>query len=152
MPRIVFKSLVWKRVVIGNITESRWFWKRLSRSKVPNNHFLKQFRSILQIDFLKNSPTEKYLCWSLSNKVADLKVGNFIKKRLQHRCFLVNIAKFLKTAFFIEHFWWLVLSVWWSNCSCIGHLPTCSFSSKTQYGMVFAKKGCRSVQSMSFRY
>ena len=25
---------------------------------------------------------------------------NFIKKRLQHRCFLVNIAKFLKTAFY----------------------------------------------------
>ena len=28
-----------------------------------------------------------------------LKVCNFIKKRLQHRCFPVNIAKFLRTAF-----------------------------------------------------
>ena len=29
-------------------------------------------------------------------KVADLKACNFIKKRLQPRCFPVNIAKFLR--------------------------------------------------------
>ena len=28
---------------------------------------------------------------------------NFIEKRLQHRCFPVNIAKFLRTAFFVKH-------------------------------------------------
>ena len=28
---------------------------------------------------------------------------NFIKKRLQHRCFPANIVKFLRTAFLIEH-------------------------------------------------
>ena len=33
------------------------------------------------------------------NKVAGLRAGNFIKKRLQHRCFPVNVAKNLKTAF-----------------------------------------------------
>ena len=33
------------------------------------------------------------------NKVAGHKVCNFIKKRLQHRCFSVNIAKFLITCF-----------------------------------------------------
>ena len=32
-----------------------------------------------------------------------------LKKRLWHRCFPVNFAKFLRTAFFIEHFWWLLL-------------------------------------------
>ena len=36
-------------------------------------------------------------------------VCSFIKKRLQHRCFPVNIAKFLKTGFSIEHLWWLFL-------------------------------------------
>ena len=36
---------------------------------------------------------------SLFNIVADLKSRNFVKKRLQHRCFPVNIAIFLKTAF-----------------------------------------------------
>ena len=33
-----------------------------------------------------------YLCWSLF-----LKTCNFIKKRLQHKCFPVNIAKFSRT-------------------------------------------------------
>ena len=33
----------------------------------------------------------------------------FIKKRLQHRYIPVNIEKFLGTAFFIEHFSWLLL-------------------------------------------
>ena len=32
------------------------------------------------------------------NKVTGLKACNFIKKRLQHMRFLVNIAKFLRTA------------------------------------------------------
>ena len=32
------------------------------------------------------------------------------RRPFQHRCFSVNIAKFLKTTFFIEHFWWLLLS------------------------------------------
>ena len=35
----------------------------------------------------------------------------FIKKeRLWHRCFPVNFAKFLRTTFFIEHLWWLLLN------------------------------------------
>ena len=33
------------------------------------------------------------------NKVAGLSVSNFIKKRLQHRCFLVNFAKYLDALF-----------------------------------------------------
>ena len=41
---------------------------------------------------------------SLLNKVADMTDCNFIKKRLQHSCFPVSFAKFLRTAFFIEHF------------------------------------------------
>ena len=37
---------------------------------------------------------------SLFNKVAGLKVSSFIEKKPQYKCFSVNIAKFLKTAFF----------------------------------------------------
>ena len=41
----------------------------------------------------------KHLCQSLFfNKVADL-----------HRCFTVNFAKFLRTSFYKEHLWWLLL-------------------------------------------
>ena len=42
------------------------------------------------------------------NKIAALKARNFIKKRPQQKCFPVNIVKFLRPAFFIEHFWWLL--------------------------------------------
>ena len=36
-------------------------------------------------------------------------VFSLIKKRPKHRCFPVNTAKFLRTAFFIEHLPWLLL-------------------------------------------
>ena len=34
---------------------------------------------------------------------------NFIKKRLWLRCFPVNLMKFLRRPFCIEHLWWLLL-------------------------------------------
>ena len=34
---------------------------------------------------------------------------NVIKKRLQHMCFPVKFAKFLRRTFFKEHLWWLLL-------------------------------------------
>ena len=40
---------------------------------------------------------------SLFNKVASLKVCNFIKNRLHHSCFPLNITKFLRTAFCMEY-------------------------------------------------
>ena len=50
--------------------------------------------------------TGKYLWQSpFFNKVATL-----LKKRLCHRCFPVNFAKFLRTAFCIEHLRWLLLN------------------------------------------
>ena len=48
---------------------------------------------------------------SLFNKVVDLQAGNFIEKRLQHRCFPVNVVKIFKTAFFKEYFGWLLLKL-----------------------------------------
>ena len=35
------------------------------------------------------------------------KIANLLKKRLWHRCFPVNFAKFLGTPFIKEHLWWL---------------------------------------------
>ena len=44
--------------------------------------------------------TGKHLCQSLFfNKVADLRLATFLKKRLWHRCFPVIFAKFLRTPF-----------------------------------------------------
>ena len=38
-----------------------------------------------------------------------IKFSTLFKKRLWHRCFPVKFAKFLRTPFFIEHHWWLLL-------------------------------------------
>ena len=53
----------------------------------------------------------KILQYSPFNRFAGFKTCNFLKKVLQHSCFPVNIAKFLKTAFSIEHLWWLLLEL-----------------------------------------
>ena len=43
--------------------------------------------------------TGKHLSWSVFfNKVAGLQTCNFIKKRLERRCFPKNVAKFLRTS------------------------------------------------------
>ena len=36
---------------------------------------------------------------SLFNKISGFQAWNFIEKRLQHRCFPVNVTKLLRTAF-----------------------------------------------------
>ena len=46
---------------------------------------------------------------SLSNKVEGLQACNFIKKKLQHRCFPEKFTQFLKTLLFAEHLRWLLL-------------------------------------------
>ena len=44
--------------------------------------------------------TRKHLCQCLFfNKVSGLRPVTLLKKRLWHRCFLVNLAKFLGTLF-----------------------------------------------------
>ena len=61
-----------------------------------------------KIDVLKNFVifTGKHLCWSLFI----IKLPAF----KPHRCFPMNIVEFLRTAFFIEHFWWLLFKVVWN--------------------------------------
>ena len=57
----------------------------------------------LKVGALKNfrkTHTETVLSESLFNEVVSLQTGNFIKKRLQHRRFPLNIAKFLRKTFY----------------------------------------------------
>ena len=65
--------------------------------------------------FLENLAkfTGKHLCQCLFfNKVAGLIPATLLKKRLWHRCFPVNFAKFLRTPFIMEHLWWLLLNIY----------------------------------------
>ena len=50
--------------------------------------------------------TGKHLCQSVFFNKETL-----LKKRLWHRYFSVDFVKFLRTPFFIEHLWWLVLDI-----------------------------------------
>ena len=45
------------------------------------------------------------------DKVAGLRPATLLKKRLWHRCFPVNFAKFSRTTFFKEHLRWLLLTL-----------------------------------------
>ena len=83
-------------------------WKRLSRNKVPNNHFLKSVQNQPYADVLQSTCSSKFR----NSKAPMLEVI----KRLQHRCFPGNISKFVRTAFFFVNLRWLLLSVWESNC------------------------------------
>ena len=82
-----------------------------------NDHSLQKTSHISEsIDFLSNEEmflkivilnnfailTGKHLSWSLF-------LSKSTKKKLQHRRFLLNNAKFSRTAFFIEHIQWLFL-------------------------------------------
>ena len=54
--------------------------------------------------------TGKQLCQSLLfSKVAGLRPATLLKKRLWLSCFLVNFVTLLRTGFFVEDFWWLLL-------------------------------------------
>ena len=97
--------------------------KSCSFHTINNSHYRKIRSSRLE-EFCKKSVlrnfakfTGKHLCQSLIfNKVAGLRPGTLLKKRLWHSCFLVNFAKFLGAPFFTEHLRGLVLksSLQWS--------------------------------------
>ena len=58
-----------------------------------------------KLGVLKHFPifTGKHTCWSLYLiKLQALRPATYIKNRLQHRCFSVNIAKLLRVIFSIE--------------------------------------------------
>ena len=75
------------------------------KPQLQNQPFADALQKLCNIE--RKTPVLEYLF----HKVAGLKTCNFIKKRLLHRCFPVNIAKLLRTAFFIEHLWWLLLQL-----------------------------------------
>ena len=70
-------------------------WSRSSRSDV-----------VCKKDVLRNFPN------SQENTSAIVSFFNsFLKKRLWHKCFLVNFVKFLRAPFFIEYLWWLFIKI-----------------------------------------
>ena len=83
------------------------------------------------MDALKNFANftgKKPVLESLPNKVAGLNICNFIKKRLQHRCFSMKFHKFLRRPFFKEHLRWLLLEGVCKGTSLVKILRSCHFN------------------------
>ena len=100
------------------------FWLLQNFLKVTN--FLKQQKQSPQV-FCKNGALKNFAIFEVSfYKFADLPDCNLIKKRLQHTCFPVNIAKFLKTFILKRTCERLLLKQLFykalvSSCFCIGY-------------------------------
>ena len=91
--------------------------------------------------------TGKYLCQSLFFKWScRLESCGFIKKRLWHRCFPVNFAKFLRTPFLTEQLRWLLLHKNFENV----------WIDIWYFFMLFRKvkflRGCVWVETMGFSF
>ena len=86
--------------------------------------------------------TGKHLCW------------NFIKKRLQHRCFPVNIGKFLRTPILeniCEQLEQLVKNIHHSNrCYNSFRLEVCNFTKRT-LRQVFSRDYCEDFRTAIFQ-
>ena len=82
---------------------------RNSSTIFRNSHRRRSIKKAFLKDFVIF--TGKHLCWGLFfDKVAGHQSCNFIKRRLQHRYFLVNIGKFVIAPIFKNicerlHFW-----------------------------------------------
>ena len=103
------------------------FWKNQKYQFIIN-----LFTSLLQMKLFKSSQqrcsvkkgflrnfaefTGKHLCQSLFFTQVAAQPATLLKKRLWHRCFPENFAKFLRTPFFKEHLQWLLLILQVQSC------------------------------------
>ena len=87
------------------MTQFSYFNRLLNKQK-------QRFADVLQNRFLKNFSiiTGKHLCWSLFLIKLQIWRSAALLKRDSNIGVRVNIGKFLRTAFFIKHLWWLLLN------------------------------------------
>ena len=104
------EEIVWSCGSKNNLSNVSWkFWSKLkacgdvkSKKGTPADFTILTIRSsqqrcCIRKQFLKilQDPLETPVWESILKNFADLSTCNFIKKRLQHKCFPVNVAKFL---------------------------------------------------------
>ena len=87
--------------------------KRSNRGDLSNNDEF-NIPIIVPVNFIKKhwqKPTSQKISEAVVRRCSMEKAApaTLLKKRLWHRCFPVNFAKFLRTPFFTEHLWWLLL-------------------------------------------
>ena len=75
---------------------------------LKNKEAVAQMCSVEKV-FLEISQNSQENTCTRASFLVMLQACNFIKKSLWHRCFPLNFVKFLRTSFFTEHLWWLLL-------------------------------------------
>ena len=78
-------------------------------------------------------------------KLQALRPATLFKFRLQHRCFSMKFANFLRTIFFTEHFPWLPLKIMNSN----NYLRVLPIFATRQFHQFFYKNSLTTLQSAS---
>ena len=117
---LISKVLIQKCNSPGNLQRSKLVWAVFENFALSES--LEDLQTLDKFSYTSRSIRLQIMSWkfrniqrktpvleSFFNNVSGPQVCNFINKKLQHRCFPVNIAKFLRTTFFIEHLWWLLL-------------------------------------------
>ena len=81
------------------------------RKKLMNGFYLEavvQRCSVKKVFREISQNSQKNTCVRVSFSI---KLQVLLKKKLWHRCFPVNFAKFLRAPFITEHLWWLLLFI-----------------------------------------
>ena len=68
-----------------------------------------RMKSVVSVRSISGATT-KAMKHHVMGCLEDESPATLLKKSLWHRCFPMNFAKFLRTPFFTEHLWWLLLS------------------------------------------
>ena len=98
-------------------------WDKLEKDEFVGKCFVKK----VFLKTLQNS--QEKLCWSLFfNKVAGLRPESLLKKRLQYRCFPLNLVKFFKNSFFKNTS---------AGCFCTKALFLLIFSKEKRFKLIF---------------
>ena len=81
-------------------------------STLSRSSHLEVFVKKVFLEILENSQEDTCVRVSFLIKLQTfMRPATLLKKRLWHRCFPVNFAKFIKTRFHTEHLRWLLLTV-----------------------------------------
>ena len=88
--------------------------KNLSKSEtyLENSEAVARRCSVKKV-FLKISESSLESTCARVSFLIKLWPATLLIKKLWHRCFLVNFAKFFGTLLFLEHLWWLLLKSRW---------------------------------------
>ena len=103
--RKIKKKIYYENLNEKYVIDNNFFWKTVKRSLAHKMVGKNKIHLTDNNQLIETDPETVF--W----KQLQPQACNFIKKRYWQRCFPVNFAKILRTPFFIEHLWWLLVRI-----------------------------------------